>query len=49
MDGVSVSYKGLIDKFYWEMELHKFLFHVVYPDDDDEEELELWQVRLCVN
>ena len=49
VEGELVSYKGVIDKVYWEMELHKFLFHVVYPDDDDEEELELWQVRLCAN
>ena len=49
VDGESVSYKGVIDKVYWEMELHKFLFHVVYTGDDDQEELELWQVRLCVN
>lgn len=47
--GESVSYKGVIDRVYWEMELHKFLFHVTYPEDNDEEELELWQIRLCVN
>ena len=39
-----VRYKGVVDQIYWGPEMRKFLFHVIY-DDNDREELELWQVR----
>ena len=47
VDGESVTYTGVIDKVFWEMELNKYLFNVVYTDGD-KEELELWQVRMFV-
>lgn len=46
-EGELISYIGTIDQIYWEMELHKFLFLVIY-EDGDKEELELWQVRAFV-
>ena len=46
VDGELVTYK-VIDRIFWETELNKYLFHVVYTDGDNEE-LELWQVRMFV-
>ena len=47
VDGELVTYKGVIDRIFWETELNKYLFHVVYTDGDNEE-LELLQVRMFV-
>ena len=44
VDGEVVRYVGEVDRVYWEPEMRKFLYHVVY-EDSDEEEIELWQLR----
>ena len=48
VDGVGHLYTGVIDKGFWETELNKYLFHVVYTDGDKEQLVELWQVRMFV-
>ena len=47
INGQTVQYRGVFDRVFWDHELRKFLFHVSYSDGD-EEELELWQVRIFV-